>query len=93
MTNNTVLSMKKFLNRLKVGNTRKHVEDSILSPPENPSLLSISDTLVKYKIESFALNVDKVVLVELPLLFVNNILKNIGIDISLKCLKMFKVKL
>lgn len=55
---NCVSSTKKILQLLKVEYTDEYVEDSILSHPDHPSLLSISDTLNRYKIENLAAKVD-----------------------------------
>jgi uncharacterized membrane protein len=56
-----------LLAKLKVGHTKQNLEDSILSHPEYPSLLAISDTMSKYRIENLPVKVDGQKLKELPL--------------------------
>lgn len=54
---NCVNSTKKLLDLLRVKNTRKYIEDFILSHPEYNSLLSIKDILDKYNVENIAVNI------------------------------------
>ncbi|MBJ6369057.1 cysteine peptidase family C39 domain-containing protein [Snuella sedimenti] len=51
-------STEKLLHLLRVKFTRKYIKDSILSHPDHPSLLAISDTLEKYRIETLAVKID-----------------------------------
>ncbi|MFI1745054.1 cysteine peptidase family C39 domain-containing protein [Thalassobellus sediminis] len=64
---NCVNATRKLLNTLNVKNTKKYLEDSILSHPEHPSLLAISDTLEKYNIETLAVKIDQEKLNNMPL--------------------------
>jgi uncharacterized membrane protein len=52
------------------------LKDTILSSPEYPSLLSINDCLVKYKIETIAVKIDETKLSEIPLPSIVHIQKN-----------------
>lgn len=65
--NNCVYATKRLLNSLNVKNTSKYLKDSILSHPDHPSLLSISDTLEKYRIETLAVKIDFEKLKSMPL--------------------------
>ncbi|THD67612.1 VKOR family protein [Robertkochia marina] len=56
-----------LLAELRIKFTKKFIEDSILSHPDHPSLLSISDTLSKYNIENLAVKTEKSKLQSLPL--------------------------
>ncbi|WP_136468925.1 vitamin K epoxide reductase family protein [Flagellimonas onchidii] len=64
---NCIAALKLLLNRLNVKYTQQFIEDNILSHPEHPSLLCISDTLEKYSIETLPVKVDGEKLKELPL--------------------------
>lgn len=64
---NCVVTTKKLLELLGVKYTKSYVEDTILSHPEHPSLLCISDTLEKYAIEHLAVKIDADKLLEMPL--------------------------
>lgn len=61
---------RNLLSILKVKHTKNFLEENILSHPEHPSLLSISDTLEKYNIESLPVKVDSKKIKELPLPFI-----------------------
>ncbi len=56
-----------LLARLKIGYTDRFLMDTILSHPEHPSLLAVSDTLSKYQIEDLPVKVDGHRLQGLPL--------------------------
>ena len=56
-----------LLARIKIGHTDQFLMDNILSHPEHPSLLAVSDTLSKYQIENLPVKVDGHKLHELPL--------------------------
>lgn len=64
---NCVSITKKLLHILNIKHTIEYLEDSILSHPDHPSLLSISDTLNTYKVENLAIKTDKTRFDELPL--------------------------
>ncbi|QCX37206.1 hypothetical protein FF125_01650 [Aureibaculum algae] len=56
---NCTNSAKQFLKLLKVRYTNAYLKDSILGHPDHPSLLSVSDTLSKYNIESLAIKITR----------------------------------
>ncbi|MEP5338179.1 MAG: cysteine peptidase family C39 domain-containing protein [Algibacter sp.] len=64
---NCVNTTKRLLTSLNVKHTLKYVKESILSHPDHPSLLSISDTLEKYQIEILAVKIDANKLNEMPM--------------------------
>lgn len=64
---NCIFSTKKLLDLIGVKYTNPYLEEQILSHPDHPSLLAISDTLNKYNIENLAVKVDYDKLLELPL--------------------------
>lgn len=64
---NCTNSTKVLLDLLHIKFSKDFIDDCILSHPDHPSLLCISDTLEKYGVESLALKVDEAKLVELPL--------------------------
>lgn len=64
---NCTISVKALHGHLMVKITEDFIEDCILSHPEHPSLLCISDTLEKYGIESLAVKVNIEKLYKLPL--------------------------
>ena len=66
MTNCLIVS-KKILHLLNIPCSKAYLRDSLLSHPEKNSLLSISDTLSNYQVESMAIKVDKKKLPQLPL--------------------------
>lgn len=49
---NCVLILKKTLRLLKVNYTNNFLRESILSHPDYPSLLAISDTLESYGVDN-----------------------------------------
>lgn len=64
---NSVNAIKKILELLRVKNTKKYIEDSVLSHPDHPSLLAVSDTLLKFKIENLAININEEKINDIPL--------------------------
>src|SRR5690606_16695598 len=64
---NCVYATKRLLHLLDVKNTKKYLEDTILSHSEHPSLLAVSDTLEKYNIETLAVQIDLEKLNDMPL--------------------------
>ncbi|MDO5979787.1 cysteine peptidase family C39 domain-containing protein [Flavivirga spongiicola] len=64
---NCIQATKKILTSHDIKHTSKYLKDSILSHPDYPSLLSISDTLEKYYIETLAVKLDFEKLLEMPL--------------------------
>ncbi|WP_108422502.1 vitamin K epoxide reductase family protein [Flagellimonas amoyensis] len=58
---------KNLLDKLQLDYTTRYLEENILSHPEHPSLLAVSDTLAKYRIENLPVKVDGPKLKELPL--------------------------
>ena len=64
---NCITVARSLLTKLNVRYTKKYLEDNILSHPDHPSLLCISDTLEKYSVESLAVKVGMEKLKELPL--------------------------
>lgn len=67
---NCVNTVSNLLRILKVKHTLRYVTDSVLSHSDHSSLLSISDTLEKYKIDSLAIRIDAKKLVEMPTPFI-----------------------
>ncbi|MEP1488877.1 MAG: vitamin K epoxide reductase family protein [Algibacter sp.] len=64
---NCIHATKRLLISLNIKHTSKYLKDSILSHPDHPSLLSISDTLEKYQIETLAVKIDADKLNEMPM--------------------------
>jgi ABC-type bacteriocin/lantibiotic exporter with double-glycine peptidase domain len=64
---NCVQAVSAVLKHLKVKFNSEYVEDTILSHPEPPSLISISETLEKYNIETLAIKIDAAKLSGLPM--------------------------
>ncbi|WP_165770008.1 vitamin K epoxide reductase family protein [Flagellimonas pacifica] len=64
---NCISAARHLLPELNIEYTRQFLEDSILSHPEHPSLLCISDTLEEYKINNLAVKIDSDKLEEAPL--------------------------
>ncbi|MBJ6367253.1 vitamin K epoxide reductase family protein [Snuella sedimenti] len=64
---NCINATGKILTLLKVRYTKTYLKDNILSHPDHPSLLTISDTFDKYTIENAAIEVDKEKLDSLPI--------------------------
>ncbi|WP_208874432.1 cysteine peptidase family C39 domain-containing protein, partial [Polaribacter reichenbachii] len=77
---NCIHATKRILNILNVKNTKKYIEDNIISHPEYPSLLVVSDTLEKYNIETLAIKIDKEKLDSIPLPFIVQV-KNHGTSV------------
>lgn len=67
MIDNCVQSTKQLLKTLNVAYTSKYLNDTILTHVDYPSLLSISDTLSKYNIETLAIKIDWKKLQDMPL--------------------------
>lgn len=67
MIDNCTSVTKSLLKSLEVKFTDRYLEDTILSHPDHPSMLCISDTLSKYGINTIAVKVDFQKLKELPL--------------------------
>lgn len=64
---NCVATVVNILGLLKIPNTKKYIEDCILSHPDYPSLLTVFDTLQKFKIETLAVNISPEKIQEIPL--------------------------
>ncbi|WP_303317158.1 vitamin K epoxide reductase family protein [Flavivirga abyssicola] len=64
---NCIQVTKSLLNAYGIANTSKYLKDTIISHADYPSLLSISDTLEKYNIETLAVKIDAGKLTEIPL--------------------------
>jgi uncharacterized membrane protein/thiol-disulfide isomerase/thioredoxin len=73
---NCYQTTKKILSLLKVKHTTKYLEDTVYSHPFYPSLLSISDTLEKYSINTLGVNLELDKLKKIPLPCVVQIKKN-----------------
>src|SRR5690554_3047043 len=58
---------KRILELLKIPYSRAYLRDALLSHPVNHSLLSISDTLFNYQVDSMPVKVDKKKLAQLSL--------------------------
>lgn len=67
MSDNCINTTKKLLTLIGVKYTKKYLTDNILSHPDYPSLLSITDTLQKYHIETLAVKIDIQKLKEMPM--------------------------
>jgi len=67
MVDNCVQTTKQLLKVLNIAHTSKYIENNILSHPDHPSLLSISETLTKYNIETLAVKIDSKKLNEMPM--------------------------
>ncbi len=63
---NCATSTSKLLTILKIRHTKGYIEDNILSHPDHPSLLSITDTLEKYRIENLVVKINADKLCEVP---------------------------
>lgn len=72
---NCVASVMKILGLLKISNTKKYIEDCVLSHPDYPSLLTVSDTLQKFRIETLAINISPEKIQEIPLPCITQIKK------------------
>jgi len=64
---NSYLTLKRILYLLEVPFTKNYLKDTLDSHPEVESLLSISDTLAKYKIDSLAIQITEEKLDQMPL--------------------------
>ena len=64
---NCVVTAHRLLSLLRVPHTKAYIEDSIMSHPEYPSLLSITDTLEKYQMETLGVKIGTDKLREIPL--------------------------
>ncbi|GAA3558006.1 vitamin K epoxide reductase family protein [Snuella lapsa] len=73
---NCIQSTEKLLYSLKIRFTRKYIKDSILSHPDHPSLLAISDTLEKYQMGTLAVKIDANKLNDMPLPCIVQVEKN-----------------
>lgn len=73
---NCIIALKTLLKQLNVPCTTAFIEDNILSHPEYPSLLSISDTLEKYDVESLPVKIGLEKLKEVPFPCLIQISKN-----------------
>jgi hypothetical protein len=70
-TNNNASSVTAgLLKKLQVPVTTTSIIDSLEQHPDYPSLLSISDSLKKWKVENIALQVENEKLEELPVPFI-----------------------
>lgn len=66
-SDNCLFVTKNLIRKLRITSTDEYLSDTILSHPDHPSLICISDTLKKYNIESLAVKVDQKKLLELPM--------------------------
>src|SRR5690606_7977305 len=64
---NCISVVGNLLAKLEIRYTNGYLKDNVLSHPEHPSLLAVSDTLTKYRIENLPVKVDGQKLQELPL--------------------------
>ena len=64
---NCVSVASDLLANLKVEYTKPYLEDAILSHPEHPSMLCVSDTLSKYNVNTLAVKINAEKLHEMPL--------------------------
>ncbi|WP_373523555.1 cysteine peptidase family C39 domain-containing protein [Aquiflexum sp.] len=64
---NSYLILKRILHLLDIPFTNNYLKETLDSHPEPESLLSISDTLAKYKIESLAVKINEEKLDQIPL--------------------------
>lgn len=76
MLENPVFSTIRLLECLKIKFTRKYISESLQNHPNYPSLLSISDTLIKLKIESISLKTSADKLSSIPVPFVTLLNEN-----------------
>ncbi len=67
---NYISSTKKILQTLQLKHTNTYIKDNILSHPDYPSLLSVSDTLEKYNIDTLAIKINAERLEEAPLPYI-----------------------
>jgi ABC-type bacteriocin/lantibiotic exporter with double-glycine peptidase domain len=64
---NSYLILKRILHLLDIPFTNNYLKETLDSHPEPESLLSISDTLAKYKIDSLAVKITEEKLDQMPL--------------------------
>jgi thiol-disulfide isomerase/thioredoxin len=64
---NSYLVTRKLLEMLEVPFSKNYLQDQIDSHPEQESLLSISDTLTKYRVDSLAIQIGEDKLDQIPL--------------------------
>ena len=64
---NCIEATNKLLELIKVPYTRRKVREEILTHPDHPSILAISDTLKKYKVENLAIKCSFEELQQFPL--------------------------
>lgn len=64
---NTLICTKRLFDLIKLPYTSAFLKEKLLTHPEPDSLLSISDTLAEYKVESLALQIGEDKLDQLPL--------------------------
>ncbi|REG84551.1 vitamin K epoxide reductase family protein [Algoriphagus antarcticus] len=64
---NCLITCKRLLGSLRVPHTQQFLKEKILTHPQYPSLLSLSDTLEEYRVESLAAKLGPGRLDELPL--------------------------
>ncbi len=67
-----------FIKLLKVDVSNSTIEDTVKNHPDYPSLLSISDSLNKWKVHNACFKVDKSKIWEIPLPFITHIKKEQG---------------
>ncbi|EWH12771.1 protein-disulfide isomerase [Cellulophaga geojensis KL-A] len=65
--NNYLTTTQKILDLLQIKSTKKFISESLESHPDYPSLLSITDTLDKYNIETLGIKIKEERLEEVPL--------------------------
>lgn len=65
--NNTLNASRKLLSLLKIDYTSTYLEDILLTHSDYPSLLSISDSLEKYNVDTLAVKISEEKLDEIPL--------------------------
>src|SRR6185503_5135850 len=71
-------TMYNWLKELKVPVSKTYLNQQLLSHPDYPSLLSITDTLNELNIESTAIQIEKEHLTELPIPFIAHLNGNGG---------------
>jgi ABC-type bacteriocin/lantibiotic exporter with double-glycine peptidase domain len=68
--NNSFQALKQVMRHLGVGYSSSFLEELVTAHPEPDSLLAVSDALVKYKIENFAVQLSSENLDQIPTPFV-----------------------
>lgn len=79
--------LRHWLTMLKIPVAAKYLEQQLLSHPDYPSLLSVTDTLDRLGIENEAVLIDKDALAEVPVPFLAHIPSNGGSLVLVKDLK------